>query len=610
MCGIAGFISSQKTAPVPAVLTAMADSIRHRGPDASGYYSDDYCGLAHRRLKIIDLSDAANQPMQDSSGDYTLIFNGEIYNYVYLRSELAAAGVRFKTKSDTEVLLYGLIKEGEKFISKLEGDFAFCFRNKKINETLLVRDRFGVKPLYVCDYQDKLYFASEIKSLFAAGVPRELETEFVAEYFRYRYVGRNDTLFKGIKHLLPGHLLKITDSGRETKCYYSLKEATDSGKSFAASFRDAVNGRLQADVPVGLFLSGGIDSAAIAKQTSLLGRKLNSFTYSFDRKNPLDETETAKKLASELHFAHSTISGSDTGFTRYAEIIRTLEEPLGDSIIDANYELFAETKKQVGVALSGEGADEVFSSYAHHKVIRAVLFLRHSKLISKIFSLVVRLMPLELLNKFSPYPVKLNNSVKDRILAAINAQTDAEVFQHFASLFTEAELLNLLGKNYRKDRHFYEDSVQATDFKNWLPKYGLLRTDKLSMAYALEIRVPYLNHHLVQKAISTPGFKTGMFEDKKGFRFFCHKNLGMNAHILKQKKRPFFNPETEIAPKKLQFAKDILAEGKIAKFGILNFGFVSDLMNQEHKDFLWAKKVYSLVIFQIWCEVFFPEYLK
>jgi hypothetical protein len=130
------------------------------------------------------------------------------------------------------------------------------------------------------------------------------------------------------------------------------------------------------------------------------------------------------------------------------------------------------------------------------------------------------------------------------------------------------------------------------------------------MAYALEIRVPYLNHHLVQKAISTPGFKTGMFEDKKGFRFFCHKNLGMNAHILKQKKRPFFNPETEIAPKKLQFAKDILAEGKIAKFGILNFGFVSDLMNQEHKDFLWAKKVYSLVIFQIWCEVFFPEYLK
>ena len=604
MCGIAGIASLTQINPSKDQLKPMADALIHRGPDAAGFYADPYCGLAHRRLKILDLSDAANQPMLDDASGSVLIFNGEIYNHALLRVELEKLGVGFTTTSDTEVLLKGLIHHGEAFISRLEGDFAFCFRSSQKNETLLARDRFGIKPLYICESSDKLIFASEIKALFAGGVDKEIAHDFIAEYFRYRYVGGLETLFKGIQHFPAGHYLKLAAGHRVLKKYYAIGSDACRKGLFGENFAAAVGGRLQADVKVGLFLSGGVDSSAIAAQSKLLNAQVESFTYSFgEESGPLDETAAARALAERCGFAHHKISDPGDLYLKLPEIITALEEPIGDSIIMANFQLFKKTKMHAGVALSGEGADEIFSSYAHHRAIKLTLFLRRYRLLANLVKIAVALAPLKFLNFVSFYPAKLSLSLKKRILGALNAQDEQGVYQSFSALFEEDELADLLQSNYRRDRGFYSNSPQQTDLQNWLPKYGLLRVDKLSMAHSLEVRLPFLSHFVVDSALAdftSTGFFSG---DKSAFRRFCVETLNFPTRVKRQKKQPFYDPQNSAAYR--DYASSVLTAARIGRFGIMNPSFVDSLLSAADKDFLQLKKINCLLVFQLWCEAFF-----
>ncbi|MBY0452965.1 MAG: asparagine synthetase B, partial [Bdellovibrionaceae bacterium] len=338
MCGLAGIFSSTSTTFDSEQLTQMSTLMLHRGPDAAGVFSDSHIALVHRRLKIIDLSDQANQPMH--SENHVLVFNGEIYNYPALRAELEKSGCIFKTRSDTEVLLLGLEKFEESFIPRLEGDFSFCFYNKKTGTTLIARDRFGVKPLYLSRHAGKIFFSSEIKPLFAAGVPRAINHSVIREYFQYRYVGGLDTLFEGITHFPPGHYLKIKDSTESLTCYYNLLSSRSDTMSFEKSFESSVAGRLLSDRTLNLLLSGGIDSSAIAAQISLLGHKTSTLTYSFNARNgELDEYPAAKNLALSLQFVPRQIKEVPNDFLHYPEVVKSLEEPIGDSIILANSHL-------------------------------------------------------------------------------------------------------------------------------------------------------------------------------------------------------------------------------------------------------------------------------
>lgn len=606
MCGLAGIISAQPIVFDSAKLAKISSLLEHRGPDAEGIFSDSHVTLIHRRLKIIDLSDQANQPMH--SDDHVLVFNGEIYNYPALRSELEKAGCVFKTRSDTEVLLLGLEKFEESFISRLEGDFSFCFYNKKNGTVLIARDHFGVKPLYLSRHEGKIFFSSEVKPLFAAGVPRLINRSVIREYFQYRYVGGLDTLFEGVEHFPPGHYLKIKDSKESLVCYYQIRSKSADAVSFEKSFENSVAGRLLSDRTLNLLLSGGIDSSAIAAQISSLGHTTSTLTYSFNTRNgDLDEYEAAEKLALSLNFRPRQIKEVPHDFLHYPEVINSLEEPIGDSIILANNHLFAEAKKTSTVLLSGEGADELFSGYAHHRAARIIRLIKKVSFLPVIAGFVIRLIPLGLMNRLSFYPARLSQQLKDRVLSALKAKSESELFTLLASLFTECELDELLLFKAPPRQNFFKDSFFVTDFTNWLPKYGLLRVDKLSMAHSLEVRVPFLSHELVQAAQSEGFHHNSLLgPDKKSFRNFCQNVLNLPDQVVNKRKQPFFNPEVEnLNPVYIDYLKETLAAERVNRFKLLNYTFISRLLESDRYDFLTLKKLNCILIFHIWCETFF-----
>lgn len=609
MCGIAGIYSSLPTTFDSAHLKQISDLLQHRGPDAEGVFSDAHIALVHQRLKIIDLSDAANQPMH--AQDHVLIFNGEIYNYPTLRLQLEKSGCIFKTNSDTEVLLNGLIKFEEFFISQLEGDFSFCFYNKKTGSVLIARDRFGVKPLYLSRHKGKIFFSSEIKPLFAAGVPSTINYSVIREYFQYRYVGGHDTLFEGVTHFPPGHYLKIADSKESLVSYdqpLSLCDESRETLSFKDAFKKSVAGRLLSDRTLSLLLSSGIDSSALAAQINALGHKTSTLTYSFNTRNDeLDEYAAAEKLALSLQFVPKQIKEGSSDFLSYPDIIKSLEEPLGDSVVLANSRLFQEAKKSSIVLLSGEGADELFSGYAHHRTARIIGLIKRVWFLPAIASVILRIVPLSLLNRLSFYPVRLSQHLKDRLLAALKTKSEAELFSLLASLFAEVELNELLVFKSPVRKSFFRESFFVTDFTNWLPKYGLLRLDKLSMAHSLEVRVPYLSHELIQAARAEGFHRSSVFgQEKKSFRRFCKSVLKLPDAVVGKKKQPFFNPEIEnLNPAYLDYLKQTLTAERLEKFKILSYPFVLRLLETEKHDFLTLKKLNCILIFHIWCETFF-----
>lgn len=607
MCGLAGVFSSEPTSYDDVLLSQMSVQLQHRGPDAEGFFSDSHVALVHRRLKIIDLSDLANQPMV--SEHFVLVFNGEIYNYIALREELERSGCVFKTQSDTEVLLQGLIRFEENFISRLEGDFSFCFYNKKKASFLLARDRFGVKPLYISHHQNKIYFSSEIKPLLAAGIPAAMNKSVLRQYFQYRYVGGHKTLFEGIEHFPPGYYFKGDASQTQWVRYYQIGAIANSEKmGFAEAFQKSVAGRLISDRPLNLLLSGGIDSSALAVQIRKLGHKTSTLTYSFKTQNQhLDEYPAAEKLALSLQFTPRQITEGQNDFSSYPDVIKSLEEPIGDSIILANSHLFFEAKKSSTVLLSGEGADELFSGYAHHRAARLIHSIKKVPLFSSLAIFLIQIMPLNLINSLSFYPARLNQQLKERLLKALRASTEAELFSLLASLFNEQELDELLLlPNTDQSEGFFQESFYLTDFSNWLPRYGLMRVDKLSMAHSLEVRVPYLSHDLVQAALNE-GYQQNSpwAQDKNKFRVFCRDILKLSDTVVRKKKQPFFNPEIEnLNPDYLSYLKNNLTSSRVQKYKVLNYDFIAKLLSQEKLDFLTLKKLNCILIFQIWCETF------
>lgn len=608
MCGIGGFFSTENFSLPSSTLKQMSELLRHRGPNAEGFYTDAHCSLVHRRLKILDLSDEANQPMISEDRSQSLVFNGEIYNYKELRKSLEEKQIIFKTQSDTEVLFRGLCEYGEAFITKLEGDFAFAFRDKTKNLFLLARDRFGVKPLYTSKKDGVLYFASEVKALFAAGIEKSINNSMISEYFRFRYVAGIETLFKNIFHFPAGHYLKIEGNQSSLGCYYKVGSKEQLSRNFSDVFSESVGARLHADVKVGAFLSSGLDSSSIVAEAKSLKHSLSTFSYSFGDK--LDESNEAADFSRSLGFSNFKIHDLEKSYLNYAQVINQLEEPIGDAIILANSHLFSEAKKEVTVALSGEGADEIFSTYAHHKAFGIIKELRKNALIAKLAQWGIRIMPLEILNRISFYPVRLNTELKSRILSALSAKDDASVWLNLASLFNEAELKALLKQNYNDPRIFFEQNILLTDIKNWLPRYGLLRTDKLSMAHSLEVRVPFLSHKVVDLVLNENSMTSIQWlrRDKRLLRQHAAERLKLSGKNVLKKKQPFFSPESLFRSDHYRrFLRETLSRERMEKYGILDTKYVDGLVEQSQSDFLLSKKITAILIFQIWCETYFPD---
>ncbi|MGZ3708327.1 MAG: asparagine synthase (glutamine-hydrolyzing), partial [Bdellovibrionota bacterium] len=422
MCGIGGIYSFSGEPVSRERLARLSLALMHRGPDGEGEFLSSGIGLVHRRLAVIDPTERSAQPAKDMASGSALSFNGEVYNFQELRKELGREGERFDSDGDVEVLFKGLLRHGVDFIRRVDGDFAFAFWDGRSRTLFLARDRFGIKPLYYATGPGEIVFASEIKAILAAGHEARVRHSTLHEHLRFRYAQGEETLFDGIISLPPGEIAEVGAKGVSRKRYWSIDperfqygDYEEGLEKLDALWERSIRGRMISDVPLGTLLSGGIDSGFIAQSMEpLADGPITAMTYEVPGK--LSEVRASRLLADELGYAHSVVSHRGDFFQQLPEVIRALEEPLGDSIVVPNYELFKESRKKMTVVVSGEGADEIFGGYAHHRILKSLFDLQSAGL-KPALSFAAKAIPWispRALSKLIPYPVQFDGALLDR----------------------------------------------------------------------------------------------------------------------------------------------------------------------------------------------------
>ena len=633
MCGISGFLDFNKNLGSDldqrkALLQKMCVAMAHRGPNGSGYFNEGPLGLGHRRLAVLDLSENSAQPMQSADGEYALVYNGEIYNHLELRRDLIAQGCRFKSSGDSEVLLWGLIKHGKKFLEKINGDFAFGFWNKKTETLLLARDRLGIKPLYWARMNSVFYFASEMRPLLAAGASRAISKAALSNYFRLRYCPGPQSIFENIKKIQPGQWLEVSADHENSGSFWDLKSIGSSNTQNPEDkvyelLVDAVKIRGQADVPVATTLSGGIDSSvicALLKKSS--EHQISSYTYGIGGNT--DESQAAAQFAKSNNVDFHLVPHSPDCFSDFKNAVESVEEPIGDSILLASLKLLQEISKKFRVSLVGEGADEIFGGYVHHSVFSAGIQFRN--LFPAQAGSWIQKIPLGFFQKIFPHPGKLDTRSIQRLSNHLARNLDhdfSSAYLDLAQLFNEQEINDLLQPEWQNStpRHlesmfadFIKDCADSEpmnklyklDLRYWNTDYSLLRVDKLAMSQGLEVRVPYLDHRLVELCLGLPEkSKNGLFERKTLLRKALKNRNLIPESVRKAKKIPFQLPIMESFDKTFfVHVQETLAPKQIEKFGILNPRVVLEISQRPIDNIENQKKLMALYLFQLWCESF------
>jgi asparagine synthase (glutamine-hydrolysing) len=607
-------------------ITNATIALKKRGPDFQDIYHDANVGLGHRRLSVIDTSSIANQPMWDESKRYCIIYNGEIFNFRALKEKLRAEGVSFFSESDTEVLLKLYIREGEKCLNQLNGFFAFCIYDKQEQSFFVARDRFGVKPLLYLHDEDKFLFASEMKSILTYGIRKEVDWNSMHQYFQLNYIPAPHTVFKAIKKLMPGHFIKVAKGTFQIQQYYSIPfnvaevDTKINYESAKSKFKELLNGaverRLVADVPLGAFLSGGIDSSVITGIASRLKSDLQTFSIGFKDEKFFDETGYARLVAKKFNIQHTVFSlGNDDLYAHVHDILNYIDEPFADSSAINIYILSKETRKHATVALSGDGADELLGGYNKHNAL-----LRSLNPGWKENSLTALAPLLRLL------PQSRNNSLSNKVRQAVRfadgmKQSLPQRYWRWAGYSTESEALALFNSNIRekiqqeilaerqKDltRHLSDtagmNEILLTDMELVLPNDMLTKVDLMSMANGLEIRNPFLDFELVNFCFTLPSdFKI---------------DGGMRKRILQDSYQDVLPPELYNRPKKgfevpmLKWLRremkslvqdDLLSKKMISEQGIFDYSEISKLNKQLYSSNPGDAhaRVWSLVVFQGW----------
>ncbi len=531
MCGITGLLLKQKAAGNPLEKVAAANArLVLRGPDGGSTFGDANAAFGHRRLSIIDTSECGSQPMRDVTGRYVLVFNGEIFNYEQLsRQYLAGVWERIggpKSHSDTEVLLYLLIEHGHTCLEWLSGFFAFAFYDTQKEELLLARDRFGKKPLLY--YQDEGFFAfaSEMKALLAYDIPRRLNYSALHQYLQLNYVPQPQSMFEGVAKLKPAHYVKVNKEGiREYKAYYTLKTNPagygqytyeQAEKQLISLLDNAVQERMIADVPLGAFLSGGIDSSVVVALASRHTDHLKTFSVGYKDNPFFDETKYARLVADRYQTDHTVFSLSNDDFLEHVHgVLDYLDEPFADSSAISVYILSQYTRRHVTVALSGDGGDEVFAGYNKHG---AEWQVRQPSLLN---GLVKAGYPLW---KALPHSRngKMTNKFRQLYRFAAGARLgDQERYWRWASFNTPGQADELLHSSRQADidtallqreKAQLLSPIATTDYNEVLVadmnlvllSDMLVKVDLMSMANSLEVRSPFLDHKVVDFAFGLP----------------------------------------------------------------------------------------------------------
>lgn len=620
MCGIAGIIDPLRP-PQRPLVERMCSVMKHRGPDGEGFYIDGPAALGHRRLSIIDLGGGA-QPISNEDGTVWLTFNGEIYNFKPLRDELAARGHVFRTKTDSEVIVHAYEEYGQGCLDKLRGMFAFAIWDSSKKELFAARDRLGKKPFYYRYSGRRLSFASELKAILQdESVPRELDPRAVADYFTYHYVPFPGTIFKGISKLPPGHCMKLSLGGGsggdlfQIRRYWDVKYDPDHSlteedwvEAIRAKIEEAVRIRLVSDVPLGAFLSGGIDSSAVVAMMNRAGASpINTFSIGF-REKDFSETGYARAVSERFGTTHHEMTVEPDAMELLPQLAWDFDEPFADASAIPTYYVSRMARKHVTVILSGDGGDEVFAGYRRYlwanDMSRYDLVPASMKRL--VFGAPAALMPDGMRGKGA-----LTHLSKDPFhrYAGLNTHADVGYLEGLLSDELLGELKGLELPGYWNIRRFYESvdgdylaRIQYSDTKTYLAEDILTKVDRASMLNSLETRAPLLDHELVELAARIP---SAMKLRKNETKYMLKKALSgiLPEEILYRKKMGFGVPLTHWFKKDLKgYARDVLLSGQARSRGLFNPGYIEGMLDSHaRKGRDVSARIWALLFFEHWC---------
>ncbi len=620
MCGIVGYLELKDNVVHPKVLKSAVSKMTSRGPNSSGTFVYGNCGLGHTRLSIIDLSQEGNQPMLDHTGRYVIAYNGEVYNYKEIKKKLEGKGVVFASATDTEVVLNAYIQFGESCLNDLNGFFAFAIYDKHSGDVFLARDKSGIKPLYWYQDEEKIIFASEIKAIVEFGIDKAIDEISLYEYLQRNYITAPNSIFEKIKKISPGYYMKICKEGIATNAFYEHKTSSrnnilndyDSAKKqLRELLKVSVSDRLMSDVPLGAFLSGGVDSSIISGLAVQEKTDLQTFSIGYADESFFDETEYANLMAKRLKTDHTVFNLSTSDLEEHInDFLDYHDEPFADSSALPTYILSKKTKAYVSVALSGDGADELFGGYNKYYAVQKA---QENYFVSQLLKGALPI--LEVLPKSRNG--KLQNKIRQlhRFASFLNL-SEKERYWFLSTVTDESKALAYLkakvdlGKYEERRKCLTKDISEGalneyflSDLKTVLPGDMLYKVDKMSMANSLEVRVPFLDHRIMNLALSIPTeFKMDGKMRKKILKE-AFKDI-LPLEILQRSKKGFEVPL-------LKLLKGTL-KGKIDDY-ILNRDFIETqgLFNYSNLEILSKKltssnpedsqiKIWNLMLFQHW----------
>jgi asparagine synthase (glutamine-hydrolysing) len=632
MCGILGLIRRQPV-PEPVVRRAVS-TMNHRGPDDAGVHhlpQPDGSGvwLGHKRLSILDLSPRGHQPMADPTGRYWIVFNGEIYNYRELRGQLRQHGCTFDSDCDTEVILRAYEVWGEDCLDRLNGMFAFAIWDDREKTLFAARDRLGVKPFYYVDWKDGVAFASEIKALLQLpDVPRELNREALPKYLTFLWVPDPDTLFRGIKKLPPGHKLVWRNGQRRVTEWWDapLHEAAHKSQdewveNVRRVFAESVAKRLVSDVPLGVFLSGGLDSSAILAMVRRQTRDpIIAYTVGFRRQDLAldiigDDVRYARLMAERMRpLDYHEIELAPTGFDCWPKLVWHLDEPLPDPAAISTYLICQAAKERATVMMAGVGGEEIFGGYPRHLAAKLSLYYRTAPgPLRRAIHGIMSGLPIASTDKMNPRRRNLKKFLKSAALPF------AEAYLGFSSYYTPDELEPLLGRRVESpevyDRHLAHlqraepleplNRIFYLDLKTFLPCLNLAYGDKCSMAASVEVREPLLDYRLVELAMAMPArYKIHGMEQKYIFKRAA--DAWVPPEIIGRQKAGFSGPVRAWIKKDYrERIADLLSPATVRARGLFDPKEVSaiyDRNQQGHEDY--ALRLWAFVTLELWQQTF------
>jgi len=623
VCGIAGFVDfdGHPRGEASATVRRMTDALVHRGPDSEGFFVDDHAALGHRRLSIIDV-DGGRQPIGAAAGAVQIVFNGEIYNYRTLRAELEAAGRRFVTRSDTEVVLQGYLAWGERCVQRLNGMFAFAIWDARERRLFLARDRVGKKPLYYLRKGARFAFASELKALRAMGLPGggEIDLQALDCYFVYGYIPAPRTIYRGVRKLCAAHTMIVDATGESGSRYWTLpmgaarsvdlETAVDELDSL---LDDAVRCRLVSEVPLGAFLSGGLDSSLVVSAMSRLADKpVSTHSIGFEEQG-FDELPTARATARLLGCEHHEYTVRPAAVDVLPRIARHFDEPLADSSAVPTWYVCEMARRSVTVALSGDGGDEAFAGYTFRYLPHAV----ESRLRGRV-PVALRAASFGALGRAWPASARLPRFLRLKTIFENLAVSDVEAFHRDlawlrddtrSDVYSPDFLQSLRGFTPRETVYPHYLGNEATDALGraqyadihfYLTDDVLAKVDRMSMAHSLEVRAPLLDYRILEYAARLPSsLKMNARTGKLPLRALARRRLAPSLPALP--KRGFSIPaarwlRADLAP----MTEDLLFGTRRASLDALDRKRLRELWREhlrgarDHSAFLWAALMLAL----------------